>query len=50
MDTVDRRTLLATGALALAGAAAQGGRAEAQAGPKPIFASGRSRRTAVAST
>ena len=38
MDTVDRRTLLATGALALAGAAAQGGRAEAQAGPKPIFA------------
>ena len=37
MDTVDRRTLLATGALALAGAAAQGGRAEAQAGPKPIF-------------
>ena len=37
MDTVDRRTVLATGALALAGAAAQGGRAEAQAGPKPIF-------------
>jgi fumarylpyruvate hydrolase len=38
MNTVDRRTMLATGALALAGAAAQAGRAEAQAGPKPIFA------------
>ena len=38
MDSLDRRTILATGALALAGAAAQGGRAEAQAGPKPIFA------------
>jgi fumarylpyruvate hydrolase len=37
MVTVDRRTMLATGALALAGAAAQTGRAEAQAGPKPIF-------------
>jgi hypothetical protein len=37
MDTVDRRTILASGALALAGAATQGGRAEAQAGPKPIF-------------
>ena len=37
MDTVDRRTVLAAGALALASAAAQGGRAEAQAGPKPIF-------------
>ena len=38
MTTVDRRTLLATGALALAGSAAQTGRAEAQAGPKPMFA------------
>jgi fumarylpyruvate hydrolase len=38
LDTVDRRTLLATGALALAGATTQSGRAEAQAGPKPIFA------------
>ncbi len=38
MDTVDRRTLLATGALALAGATTQSGLAEAQAGPKPIFA------------
>jgi fumarylpyruvate hydrolase len=38
MDAVDRRTMLTTGALALAGAAAQAGRAEAQAGPKPIFA------------
>src|ERR1700716_2508982 len=37
MDTVDRRTVLTTGALALAGAAAQGGRGGAQAGPKPIF-------------
>ena len=37
MVTVDRRTMLATGALALAGAAAQTGGAEAQAGPKPIF-------------
>ena len=37
MNTVDRRTILATGALALAGAAAQGTPAEAQAGPKPIF-------------
>jgi hypothetical protein len=37
MVTVDRRTMLATGALALAGAAAQAGGAEAQAGPKPIF-------------
>src|SRR5258705_11749452 len=38
MDTVDRRTLLATGALALAGAATQSVSAKAQAGPKPIFA------------
>jgi fumarylpyruvate hydrolase len=37
MATVDRRTLLATGALALAGATTQAGRAEAQAGAKPIF-------------
>jgi fumarylpyruvate hydrolase len=37
MNTVDRRTLLATGALALAGAAAQPGAAAAQAAPKPIF-------------
>ena len=37
MDAVDRRTILATGALALAGAAAQSGPAAAQAGPKPIF-------------
>ena len=37
MVTVDRRTMLATGALALAGAAAQAGSAEAQAGLKPIF-------------
>src|SRR5580698_9630487 len=38
MDIVDRRTIIATGALALAGATVQAGRAEAQAGPKPIFA------------
>jgi 2-keto-4-pentenoate hydratase/2-oxohepta-3-ene-1,7-dioic acid hydratase in catechol pathway len=37
MVTVDRRTMLATGALALAGAASQTGGAEAQAGPKPLF-------------
>jgi fumarylpyruvate hydrolase len=37
MDTVDRRSLLASGALALAGAAAPGGPAQAQSGPKPIF-------------
>src|SRR4030088_281263 len=37
MNTVDRRTLLATGALALAGAATQAGPAAAQAGPRPIF-------------
>jgi fumarylpyruvate hydrolase len=35
---IDRRTILATGALALAGSAVQGGPAQAQAGPKPIFA------------
>lgn len=37
MDIVDRRTIIATGALALAGATVQTGRAEAQTGPKPIF-------------
>ena len=37
MNTVDRRTMLASGALALAGSAAQSGSARAQAGPKPIF-------------
>ena len=37
MSNVDRRTILATGALALAGAAAQGSAAHAQAGPKSIF-------------
>src|SRR5215213_3153497 len=37
MNTVDRRTILASGALALASAATQGGAAEAQAGAKPIF-------------
>jgi 2-keto-4-pentenoate hydratase/2-oxohepta-3-ene-1,7-dioic acid hydratase in catechol pathway len=37
MDTVDRRTLLASGALALAGAATQSTPARAQSGPKPIF-------------
>jgi fumarylpyruvate hydrolase len=37
MDTLDRRRLLASGALALAGAATAGGPAQAQAGPKPIF-------------
>src|ERR1700712_3543347 len=36
MDTFDRRTILATGALALAGAA-QSQPAAAQAGPKPMF-------------
>src|SRR5215475_862327 len=35
MTSVDRRTMLATGALALAGAASA--RAEAEPGPKPIF-------------
>jgi fumarylpyruvate hydrolase len=38
MNPIDRRTILATGALALAGTAAQSRVAEAQAGPKPIFA------------
>src|SRR5215468_2064432 len=37
MKPVDRRTLLATGALTLAGAAADPLPAKAQAGPKPIF-------------
>src|SRR4030081_430444 len=37
MNTVDRRTILASGALALAGAATPGVSAEAQAGPKVIF-------------
>jgi fumarylpyruvate hydrolase len=39
MDTVDRRAILASGALALAGAATQSASAHAQAqsGPKPIF-------------
>jgi fumarylpyruvate hydrolase len=38
MGNFDRRTILASGALALAGTAVQGGVAEAQAGPKPMFA------------
>jgi fumarylpyruvate hydrolase len=37
MTTVDRRTILASGALALAGTATQTVQAQAQAGPKPIF-------------
>jgi 2-keto-4-pentenoate hydratase/2-oxohepta-3-ene-1,7-dioic acid hydratase in catechol pathway len=37
MNTVDRRTILASGALALAGAAAQSAPAQAQSGTKPIF-------------
>jgi len=37
MDTIDRRTVLASGALALAGTAAQSASAQAQSGPKPIF-------------
>jgi fumarylpyruvate hydrolase len=37
MNTIDRRSMLATGALALAGAATHSGRAEAQAAAKPIF-------------
>jgi fumarylpyruvate hydrolase len=36
--TVDRRTLIATGALALAGATTQSARAEAQGAPKTVFA------------
>jgi fumarylpyruvate hydrolase len=35
--TIDRRTMLATGALALAGTAAQAPSADAQAGPKAMF-------------
>ena len=38
METVDRRALLATGALALAGTASASRIAEAQSGPKPVFA------------
>ena len=37
MHTVDRRIILASGALALTGAAIQSGAADAQAGPKPMF-------------
>jgi fumarylpyruvate hydrolase len=37
MTHLDRRTMLATGALALAGAAAQPAAADAQAVPKPMF-------------
>src|SRR6187397_2222660 len=37
MNTVDRRTILATGVLALAGTATQSVPAAAQAGPKSIF-------------
>jgi fumarylpyruvate hydrolase len=37
MDSIDRRTILATGALALAGAATQTRPAAAQAGPKAMF-------------
>jgi 2-keto-4-pentenoate hydratase/2-oxohepta-3-ene-1,7-dioic acid hydratase in catechol pathway len=37
MNTVDRRTILASGALALAGAATQSAPAQAQSGAKPIF-------------
>ena len=37
MDQIDRRTILTTGALALAGAAAQSQPAAAQAGPKSLF-------------
>src|SRR6185295_18375544 len=40
MSDVDRRTILATGALALASTAVQGGTAAAQAGPKSIFSVG----------
>jgi 2-keto-4-pentenoate hydratase/2-oxohepta-3-ene-1,7-dioic acid hydratase in catechol pathway len=38
MNAVDRRTMLSSGALALAGAAALSGPAAAQSEPKPIFA------------
>src|SRR5947199_4949675 len=37
MDSIDRRTILTTGALALAGVATQGASAAAQAGPKAMF-------------
>jgi len=37
MNTVDRRTILASGALALAGAATQAGPAQAQTTPKALF-------------
>src|SRR5882724_12360221 len=37
MTAIDRRTILATGALALAGTAVQSGPAAAQAGPKAMF-------------
>jgi fumarylpyruvate hydrolase len=37
MTTLDRRTILASGALALAGTTVQGSPAAAQAGPKPMF-------------
>jgi fumarylpyruvate hydrolase len=37
MTTIDRRTILTSGAFALAGSAVQGGPAEAQAGPKAMF-------------
>src|SRR5881275_2971283 len=37
MSNVDRRTILATGALALAGAGMEAGTAAGQAGPKSIF-------------
>jgi 2-keto-4-pentenoate hydratase/2-oxohepta-3-ene-1,7-dioic acid hydratase in catechol pathway len=38
MTTIDRRTVLATGALVLAGAASDSRSAAAQSGPQPIFA------------
>ena len=37
MNKVDRRTILASGTLALAGATAQSRPAEAQAGPRAMF-------------
>src|SRR3954469_9632282 len=40
MDMIDRRTVLATGALALAGAATHSASAEAQVGPEVIFPMG----------
>jgi len=39
MTDLDRRTILTTGALALAGAAAQSAPAQAQAAPKAMFRS-----------